>query len=96
MRDHFWEKWISLWFGKMVPDSKWRKEFPDLEPEDVVLMKEETLAAKDYRLRVIKEVFPGEDGHVRSASIEYKNPNEKVFRSTVRPIQKLILIVSSQ
>jgi hypothetical protein len=59
-------------------------------------MKEETLAAKDYRLGMVREVFQGEDGRVRSASIEYKNPNEKVFRSTVRPIQKLILIVSDQ
>jgi len=80
----------------MVPAGKWRKEFPDLQVGDVVLMKEETLAAKDYRLGRVQEVFQGEDGRVRSASIEYKNPNEKVFRSTVRPIQKLILIVSDR
>jgi hypothetical protein len=95
VRGQFWEKWISLWFGKMVPASKWRKEFPDLQQGDVVLMKEETLASKDYRLGRVKEVFPGEDGHVRSAAIEYKNPAERGFRVTTRPIQKLILITKA-
>ncbi len=58
-------------------------------------MKEETLASKDYRLGRVKEVFPGEDRHVRNAAIEYKNPAERGFRVTTRPIQKLILITKA-
>jgi hypothetical protein len=34
------------------------------------------------------EAIPGEDGHVK-----YKNPGEKVFRRTLRPIQKIAVIV---
>ena len=96
VRDQFWEKWISLWFGKMVPAGRWRKEFPDLKEGDVVLMKDESLVAKDYRLGRVKTVYPGDDGHVRRADIEYRNPNEKDFRVTQRPIQKLIIVVPVQ
>jgi len=35
----------------------------------------------------------GEDGHVRSAEVEYRNASEKVFRTTTRPIQKLVVLV---
>jgi hypothetical protein len=63
----------------MVPASKWRKDFPDLQLRDVVLMKEDTLAAKDYSLGRVKQVFPGEDGHVRSAAVNTRMPLNKAF-----------------
>jgi Family of unknown function (DUF5641) len=93
IRKAFWEKWICLMFGRMIPAYKWRKEHPDLQEGDVVLMKEESMASCDYRLGRVVEVFKGEDGHVRRAVITYKNPNETVFRKTQRPIHKLILVV---
>ncbi len=39
------------------------------------------------------EAIPGEDGHIRSVQVECKNPREKVFRRTLRPIQKVAVIV---
>jgi hypothetical protein len=33
------------------------------------------------------------DGKVRAADIEYKLPGESVFRTTTRPIHKLVFIV---
>jgi len=96
IKTEFWSKWMKLLFGKMVPATKWRKEHPDLKVADVVLMKEESIAACDYRLGRVVEVFMGEDGHVRRATIAYKNPGETVFRRTQRPIHKLILIVPAE
>jgi hypothetical protein len=56
-------------------------------------MKEESMVSNDYRLGRVVEVFKGEDGHVRRAIITYKNPNEVAFRTTEKPIHKLILVV---
>ena len=95
-RKEFWEKWMSLMFGKMVPATKWRKEYPDLKVGDVVLMKEESVVSCNYRLGRVVEVFVGEDGHVRRAVVTYKNPGEAVFRRSERPIHKLILVVPSE
>jgi hypothetical protein len=93
IKKSFWNKWLHLLFGRAVPSYKWRKEYPDLQKGDVVLMKEESIVSNDYRLGRVVEVFKGEDGHVRRAIITYRNPNEAVFRTTERPIHKLILVV---
>ena len=61
--------------------------------DDLVLIKNENAAGVEYQRGRVEATFPGKDGHVRSAEIEYKNPSEKVFRTTVRPIQKLVVIV---
>ena len=96
VKKEFWEKWTMLIFGQMVPSHKWRKEARDLVVGDVVLMKEETLASRSYRLGRVEEVFPGKDGHVRRVIVAYKNPGEKVFRKTERPIHNLVLIVPEE
>lgn len=96
IKKEFWDKWMTLMFGQMVPATKWRKEQPDLKVGDVVLMKEESVAARSYRLGRVVETFPGQDGHVRRAIITYKNPGEAVFRRTERPIHKLVLIVPEE
>jgi Family of unknown function (DUF5641) len=93
IRKAFREKWMRLLFGRMIPAHKWRKEHPDLKEGDMVLMKEESMASCDYRLGRVVEVFKEEDGHVRRAMVTYKNPNEAFFRTTQRPIHKLILVV---
>jgi hypothetical protein len=38
-------------------------------------------------------VHTSEDGKVRAADIEYKLPGESVFRTTTRPIHKLVLVI---
>ena len=60
---------------------------------DLVLIKNENAAGVDYQRGRVKQTFMGEDGHVRSAEVEYKNVSEKVFRTTTRPIQKLVVLV---
>ncbi len=41
----------------------------------------------------VLEAIPGKDGHIRSLEVEYKNPSEKVFRRTLLPMQKVVVIV---
>jgi hypothetical protein len=43
----------------------------------------------------LSECIPA-DGKVRAADIEYKLPGESVFRTTTRPIHKLVLIVPAE
>ncbi len=80
-------------FQGQVLAKKWRKTHRDIQVDDLVLMKNENAAGVEYQRGRIKAVFPGEDGHVRSAEVEYKNPSEKVYRTTTRPIQKLVVLV---
>jgi hypothetical protein len=65
----------------------------DVQVDAVVLVKNETAAGVEYQRGRVVEAIPGEEGHVRSVQVEYKNPGEKVFRCTLRPIQKVVVIV---
>ena len=66
---------------------------------DVVLVKENNVVQDTYRLAVVKEVFPGEDGKVRRVTVKYKNVDastalEKLkFRETERSIHNIAVIV---
>jgi hypothetical protein len=80
-------------FQGQVLAQKWRKHHRDAQVGDVVLVKNETAAGVEFQRGRVVESFRGEDGHMRSVQVEYKNPSEKVFRHTLRPIHKIVVIV---
>ena len=92
-KEEFWKKWMTQVFQGQVLARKWRRTHRDVMEGDLVLIKNENAAGVDYQRGRAKQVFKGEDGHVRSAEVEYKNVSEKVFRTTTRPIQKLVVLV---
>ncbi len=58
-----------------------------------MLMKNETAVSRIYRLARVYKVFPSDsDNLVRKALIQYKNPGERNFRFTERPVQGLVLL----
>ncbi len=58
-----------------------------------MLRKDETAAGQTYKYAKVVRVHISADGKVRAADIEYKLPGESVFRTTTRPIHKLVLVV---
>ncbi len=59
----------------------------------MVLRKGKTAAGQTYKYAKVTKVHTSMDGKVRAADIEYKLPGESVFRTTTRPIHKLVLVV---
>jgi hypothetical protein len=80
-------------FPSLLKQHKWFKYKRDARVGDVVLRKDETAAGQTYKNARITKVHEGSDGKVRAEDIEYKVPGESRFRSTTRPIHKLVLIV---
>ncbi len=80
-------------FPEKLRQSKWKQEKRDLRVGDVVLRKDETAAGQTYKYAKVVKVHTSTDGKVRAADIEYKLPGESVFRTTTRPIHKLVLVV---
>lgn len=90
----FWKKWIAIVYQGLDRTYKWRKGERDLRPGDVVLLKDETRAYESYRLAKVDMVHPSAaDGRVRRVRVAYKNPGEKDYRYSERPVHKLVLIV---
>jgi hypothetical protein len=92
-QQEFWKRWIEEVFSEKLRQSKWKQEKKDLKVGDVVLRKDETAAGQTYKYAKVIKVHTNADGKVRAADIEYKLPGESVFRTTTRPIHKLVLVV---
>jgi hypothetical protein len=71
--EDFWEKWIQLYAPSLVVRRKWHFNTRNLRPGDVVMIADKNLMRGEYRLRVVKEVFPYQDGKVRRVLVTYKN-----------------------
>jgi hypothetical protein len=92
-QQEFWKRWIEEVFPQKLVQSKWKREKRDLQVGDIVLRKDETAAGQTYKYAKVVRVHTSTDGKVRAADIEYRLPGESVFRTTTRPIHKLVMII---
>ncbi len=77
----------------MLKQNKWTRDKKDLKVGDIVLRKDETAAGQTYKYARVTKVHVSTDGQVRAAYIEYKLPGEASFRTTTRPIHKLVMVL---
>jgi len=78
-----WKAWSSSYLASMAARGKWRKPGHTIKPNDLVLVKDETLKNRDWPLGKVEAVHPGDDGAVRAATIRcqgrtYKRPTCKL------------------
>jgi hypothetical protein len=92
-QQEFWKRWIEEVFPEKLRQSKWKREKRDLRVGDIVLRKDETAAGQTCKYAKVIKVHVSSDDRVRAADIEYKLPGESVFRTTTRPIHKLVLVI---
>ena len=104
MVENFWKRWTESYAPTLLVQCKWHTERRNLRPDVVIVADKNTLRG-DYRLALVKEVFPGEDGKVRRVAIQYKSyrTGEKAHeyrgaRDTVvlRAVQRLALLVPAE
>ena len=92
IQNKFYELLIKNIF-ELVPQPKWFKNDVDLKVNDIVLYihKESTHASEHYwRLGRVKEIKS--DKKPTKVLIEYKNVNEKKFRTTERMTRELVVV----
>jgi len=102
LTDQFWQRWVELCAPNLIVQRKWFECSRNLRPGDVVLVLDKNSLRGQYRLGLIKDIFPGIDGKVRKVSLTYKNfkIGEKVcqysgVKDTVitRGVHRLALLV---
>jgi hypothetical protein len=79
LTQHFWKRWSSEYLNTLRKFYKWHHPKRNLEPGDVVILREDDLPVSQWPLARVKEVFPGADGLVRAATVKtargtYKRP----------------------
>ena len=99
--EDFWKRWTELYASALVVQRKWHTATRNLRPGDVVIVADKNTLRGDYRLALVKDVFPGEDGRVREVTVQYKSyrTGERAHeyrgaRDTVvsRAVQRLALL----
>jgi hypothetical protein len=92
-QQEFWKRWIEEVFPEMLKQNKWTGDKKDLKVGDIVLRKDETAAGQTYKYARVTKVHVSTDGRVRAADIENKLSGEASFRTTRRPIHKLVMVL---
>ena len=78
--EDFWKKWTELYAPSLLIQKKWNTASRNLCPGDVVMVADKNTFRGNYKLAIVKEVFPGQDGKVRRAKVQYKS-----YRTGERP-----------
>ncbi|RUA05209.1 MAG: hypothetical protein DSY43_05115, partial [Gammaproteobacteria bacterium] len=71
--EDFWKRWTELYAPTLIVRRKWHTSTRNLRPGDVVIVADKNVFRGEYRLGLVKEVFPSGDGKVRRVSVTYKN-----------------------
>ncbi|XP_075162921.1 uncharacterized protein LOC142235555 [Haematobia irritans] len=69
MQQHFWRKWSTEYLTSLQQRTKWQRASPNLQPNDMVLLKDENLPPLKWSMGRVVEVIAGEDDVVRVAVI---------------------------
>ena len=85
----FWRCWLKYFAPDLLPRNKWYRRRENLREGDLVLEMEPT-PRRTWKMAVVLETFPGDDGLVRKAKIKTANA---VYD---RPIHKLCLIATKE
>ena len=86
MVHHFWKRWSTEYLKQLQALPKWRTITPNLQPGDIVVIRDDTPFTCHWPLARIIETFPGQDGLVRVVTLKTATTTLK------RPVAKLALI----
>ncbi|XP_077379067.1 uncharacterized protein LOC144019709 [Festucalex cinctus] len=92
LADVFWSRWQKEYIAGLQERRKWRIVKPNLQPGDVILLKECFEHRNEWPLGLVTNTFPSEDGLVRK--IEVKTFRKGEHRFYLRPVSQVVLLVS--
>ena len=84
---HFWTRWSREYLNILQARTKWQRQSPNLQVDDLVILKSDKTFACHWPLGKILEVFPGQDGLVRVATVKTSTGTYK------RPVVKMALLL---
>ena len=79
----FWQRWSTDYLQRLQQRHRWLKATSNLQPGDLVLVKEDNTTLLQWPTALIHETHPGKDGIVRVVTIKtskglYKRPTSKI------------------
>ncbi|KYN50314.1 hypothetical protein ALC62_11451 [Cyphomyrmex costatus] len=89
LRQHFWKRWTHEYLHQCQERNKWSVNEPPIQPNQMVIIKEDNTPPLSWPLGRIQEVHPGKDNVSRVATVRtakgiYKRP---ITRLCLLPIE---------
>lgn len=89
----FWDKWKRYYLATLQPRRKWHSSQPNLEPGNIVLIKDDQLKRNEWPLGLITQTFPSADSKVRT--VEVKVSRKDGTKVLLRPVTELVVLLSA-
>ena len=65
----FWKRWHNEYLQLLQQRRKWTDSKDNLQIDDVVLLRDKEAHRNDWRMGVVNQKFPNDDGKVRTIEI---------------------------
>jgi hypothetical protein len=85
--DTFWRRWTRDFFPILMIEPKWHTRQRNLQVGDIVLVQDSNQIRGNWQLTRVSKTYEGDDGLVRRAELQYKNPEGRKFQTIERPVQ---------
>lgn len=90
LADEFWYRWLREYLPLLQTRVKWTDSHKNVQVGDLVLIKDEKTPRGVWPIGLVREVFSGSDGLIRSAKVKTK------ATELVRPIVKIVILEGSK
>ena len=80
LTDQFWANWQKFYFPTLIIRAKWHTARRNVKQGDVCLLQEVDAFRADWRLCVVKEVYPDVKGNVRNVEVKVMNKQDGLCR----------------
>lgn len=70
MKQEFWRRWSREYLNELQYRYKWKERCQNVNPGDIVMIKEDNLAGFKWKIGRIEQVHKGNDGLVRVADVK--------------------------
>ncbi|XP_039658089.1 uncharacterized protein LOC120560045 [Perca fluviatilis] len=91
LANEFWGRWRNEYLSTLHPRRKWHRTHRNLQPGDVVLLKQSPAPRNEWPMALVTSTFPSSDGKVRK--IEVKTSSQGTSRTYLRPISDIVLLL---
>lgn len=92
LADQFWGAWKKEYLQTLQKRRKWTTEKPNIQEQDIVLLKDSLVARNDWPVGIVDRVMPSSDGKVRKVIVRINR--DGTTSSYTRPISELVVLLS--
>ena len=103
LANEFWNRWKKDFLQSLQERQKWNRVRPNIQTNDIVLLKDDNLPRNQWQLARVVETEPDSDGLVRKVKImvadrssDQSGQRVKPASMLERPIQKLVLLAACE